>query len=590
MPRPADPKRTACLVALCCSLLLLLLAGTAWAAPSDLLSGRKPVKSQGVRDARGLTDGVRAEEGDDWGSDAAVKLDSSRSFVEYDLGKVTPITAAYLQGDNNDEYTISASDDGQSFKRLWVASPLDDKGLRQRYSNKLSGSARYIRLTASGGDGAYAVSELQLFEKAPATFPPKARVQGGSARAAIVRDRLLAFVFAVALFLFATSKKKASGLIVAALPALVTGFMLVRAMADAWPIAARELSMLRAAMAGLAGLALLREAFLRKKFPAHPAALVATLVVSATVAFASFYNLGVPQFWNEKEDRAEFVHTWDMRIYYPFAKYFDELGYDGVYLASAGAYLDDVPGATLAKIGQHEIRYLDTLRVRKLADSGPDIERVKERFSPERWQSFKQDMTYFREVMGRDYLRTLNDHGANATPVWILCASLIFNWAPASEAVLVFGGLVDAFLLLGLFFVIWRSFGLRAMLLSMVVFGANDFYMFGTNWGGATLRHDWLAYLGFGVCALATRRFALAGVLFGLSTMIRAFPLLALAGVVLPMAWWALEKRRQDGKLPGLAALRAEQGPALRVLAGALAAMVGLFLITGIVFSFGAWT
>ena len=85
--------------------------------------------------------------------DAAVMLDSSRSYVEYDLGKVTPISGAYLQGDNNDDYTVSVSEDGQSFKRLWVAAPVNEKGLRQRYSNKLSGSARYVRLSASGGDG-----------------------------------------------------------------------------------------------------------------------------------------------------------------------------------------------------------------------------------------------------------------------------------------------------------------------------------------------------------------------------------------------------------------------------------------------------
>ncbi|HVJ19433.1 MAG TPA: hypothetical protein VM686_28635, partial [Polyangiaceae bacterium] len=312
-------------------------------------------------------------------------------------------------------------------------------------------------------------------------------------------------------------------------------------------------------------------------------------VVSAVVACASFYNLGVPQFWNAKDDRPEFVHTWDMRIYYPFAKYYGELGYDGVYLASAGAYLEDVPGASLEKIGQTTIRNLDTLREQKLGDVGPAITRVKERFSPERWQSFKRDMTYFREVMGREYLRTLHDHGANATPVWVACAQLIFSWAPASEGMLVFGGLVDAILLLALFVTIWRTFGLRAMLLSMVVFGANDLYMFGTNWGGATLRHDWLAYLGFAVCALRSKRFVLAGALFGLGAMIRAFPLLALAGVVFPALWWVLERRLADGKLPSVRALIDEHRQALLVLAGAAGAMLGLFLLTSALYSFGAW-
>ena len=44
------------------------------------------------------------------------------------------------------------------------------------------------------------------------------------------------------------------------------------------------------------------------------------------------------------------------------------------------------------------------------------------------------------------------------------------------------------------------------MLLAMTVFGANDLYMFGTNWTGATLRHDWLALLGFAAAALKRER------------------------------------------------------------------------------------
>ena len=51
------------------------------------------------------------------------------------------------------------------------------------------------------------------------------------------------------------------------------------------------------------------------------------------------------------------------------------------------------------------------------------------------------------------------------------------------------------------------------MLLCMVVWGANDFVMLGSNWAGATLRHDWLAYLMFAVAALKLKRYTLGGVL-----------------------------------------------------------------------------
>ena len=60
----------------------------------------------------------------------------------------------------------------------------------------------------------------------------------------------------------------------------------------------------------------------------------------------------------------------------------------------------------------------------------------------------------------------------------------------------------DLVLLLLTFVMIGRCFGLRTALVSMVVFGSNDFIMYGTNWAGSTLRHDWLAYLGLGACAV----------------------------------------------------------------------------------------
>ena len=123
----------------------------------------------------------------------------------------------------------------------------------------------------------------------------------------------------------------------------------------------------------------------------------------------------------------------------------------------------------------------------------------------------------------------------------------------------------------------------------MVVFGANDFYMFGTNWGGATLRHDWLAYLAFGVCALKKQRWTLGGVFFGLSTMIRAFPGAALIGVVLPAVWWASERWSSKSERPSIKELLRKHEPAVRVLVGAAACMVVTFLLSSVLLGFDSW-
>ncbi len=591
-PRALHGLRRA-LVWLCAAVLVtasLLAARTASAAGDDnLLTGLRVKHTEGVRNAQVLTDGSRANDGDDWNTTLTAVFTSGRAYAEFDLGRSVPVVAAYLQGDNNDRYVLSLSEDGKQFKELWVAGPVDKPGLQPRSSASLRGQGRYLRISAREGDGSYSLSEVQIFEQRPATFPPKIQARGGTNMAPRLRTAFLIFALAWAAFLFAIDKRSGQlWLIIGALAPLAAAYSLYDILWEGWPAGLREVSLARAVSAAIAGLALLRATVFRKRFPAHRVPVIAALSVSAALAFASFYNLGHPQFWNAKESRPEFVHTWDMRVYYPFTKYFEEIGYDGVYQASVEAYVESVPGTTLESIGHTEIRNLKTHRMQRVSDVADEIANVSKRFSKERWEEFKRDMTYFREVMGPQYLPTHHDHGSNATPVWVLFAKLIFDGRPASEGVLVFGGLVDAFLLAGAFAAMWWAYGLAPALLAMVVFGANDFYMFGTNWGGATLRHDWLAYLAVGVCLLKKERWVLAGVFFGLSTMIRAFPGAALIGVVLPAAWW-FYGRWQAKDLPGFKEILERNQSAVKVLIGAAACMAVAFILSTALLGLDAW-
>jgi hypothetical protein len=144
-------------------------------------------------------------------------------------------------------------------------------------------------------------------------------------------------------------------------------------------------------------------------------------------------------------------------------------------------------------------------------------------------------------------------------------------------------------LLLVMFGAIARTFGVRSMLVTMVVFGANDFIMYGTNWGGATLRHDWLAYLGLAACAMKQQRWWLGGALLGLSTMIRAFPALALCGVLIPPLWRVAESIVRTRRLPRLGdILRAEQ-PSVRIAAAWAATLAVTFGLSLLVFPLDAW-
>jgi hypothetical protein len=124
----------------------------------------------------------------------------------------------------------------------------------------------------------------------------------------------------------------------------------------------------------------------------------------------------------------------------------------------------------------------------------------------------------------------------------------------------------------------------------MVIFGANDFIMYGTNWAGATLRHDWLAYIALGAAAVRSKRWALGGALFALSATIRAFPALTLIGATLPALWWAFDYFREHKKLPSLATVRAEQKPVLRLVLGGVVTLTVLFVFSALVLSANAWT
>jgi hypothetical protein len=595
-PRPRDRrsggrKVAGLLLALATGMILLLIGARAAAdEPKNLLAGLAPSRAEGVRRAHVLTDGVQAASGAGWNTTLSAVLVGRRSFVEYDLGRIQRIDAVYLQADNDDFYVLSASSDGTAFHELWVAAPADRSGMRARSVSALGAVARYVRLSARAGDGSYGVSELQLYPSVPQVFPPRVETRTAAPPAIAVRNSLLTFGLALAVFaLFALADLPWHGLLVVALVPASAAVSLASALGGAWPLESRELSCLRAVMAAVALFVLVRER-LGRRYPASATALNATLAVAALFSAASFYDLGRPQFWNAKEARPEFVHQADMRIYQPFTKFFDELGYDGVYQASIAAYVEDVPGASFESLEDVEIRDLRTHRVERVAAMAPEISRISSRFTPERWAEFKRDMRYFRETMGnQSYLATHVDHGANATPVWVALAQPWLAFAPASERALVLGGLLDPLLLGAMFVVVGFTFGLRSMLLSIIVFGATDLYMFGTNWGGATLRHDWIAYLGLGVCALRRERWLTAGLLFGLSLMIRAFPATALIGVGSACGMGVLESLLRERRLPNFRGHFAAHAPALRVLAGAAACVVLSVAITSAMFGFERW-
>ncbi|MCC6213570.1 MAG: hypothetical protein IT376_01785 [Polyangiaceae bacterium] len=571
--------------------LAALVPSCVQSSSTSVLHGLRPERASNARDAERVTDGVVARKGDPWDGDLSAVLRGQGAEVVWDLGKPIPVVAAFLQGDANDEYVLSGSTDGKSFSPLWVAGPEGGSGLQPRATRDLKGEARWVRLSARGGDGSYSVTELQLFSESPETLP-----SGVSSRSALppsegVRSAILIFGLALALWVLLTRARgsKAWALALSAGP-LVTGWRLVTAIAEAWPVGAREVSMVRATAAAVAAVVVARELLAPADRPASRAVGNLTLLACAVMAISAFFNLGHPQFWDHGENRPQFIHNTDMRVYYPVAKYFPELRFDGLYPGSVLAHADGGPGRTLDALGSTTYRDLRTHRITKVSEARDHIDAVRRRFSPERWEEFVRDMRYFREDLGtRDYLGTMHDHGGNATPVWLAIAHLIFAKTQASDATLFATAMLDPALLLLAFLAVWRAFGLRTMLVSAVVFGANDFYMFGSNWAGATLRHDWMAYLALGLCALRLQRWVIAGAFLALAGMIRAFPTMALLALALPAVWWFGERWFHEKRWPGLGALYREQRPVFRVALGAAACITAFVGLSATLLGPSAW-
>lgn len=537
-----------------------------------------------------LTDGVVAPEGDDWQTDRTAVFTGTDAFVEYDLGDTQTVRAVYLQADNNDQYLVEVSRDGRLFHPLFVARPAASPGMRERHGVRPAGRlGRFVRLRPAGGDGSFSVSELKVYRDRPTVFPPTLPEKVGNPTREAVERRLLLFALALVAFVTLARPKAYAWNLAALAPALASAAGLVTALQEAWPVDGHVVSVIRALTAIVALSAVARASVFRAKLPASRFAVTSVLAFCATVAVLAFYNLGQPQFWNAGENRPTFIHYHDMRMYYPVAKYFEELHYDGIYAASLAA-LEDGDGPPLDRLGGVEFRDMTTHEMVRVDEQRERIEEVKARFSPERWRAFVEDMRYFHRSMGlQGYLGSMRDHGANATPVWLLVARALFAWTGASDRVLLLGAGVDLALLLLAFAVIGRTYGARTMLVAMVVFGANDLYMFGSNWAGSTLRHDWMAYLALGICALRVERFALGGALLALAAMIRAFPAAALLGAAIPMLGVLFRMRRSLGRGPLDPELRSALEPLGRIALGAGACALVSWLGSSLALSFDAW-
>lgn len=555
-------------------LLLLLLSGTA----PNLLEGAST-----TADAR-LTDGAVAREGDGWISPPAVEL-RAESWPQWDLGSSKSFAGAALQADHNDTYLLSVSEDGTTWTDAHHFGPHADPGLRTR-SGTLSAQGRFVRLSARGGDGRFSAAELQLFadRKTLWTSPVAHPWLREPLRLGWVSLFLAA---AFALFLVnARSSRRRLLVVAAALGAVVVAVLSVTLTAG--PVGPALLNWIRAVVALSAFAAVTRMALFSKSAPAHAGFVTGVLGMTGMLAVLCFLNMGRPQFLDAGRNAPTFLHHYDMRAYFPIAKYFPELRFDGVYAASAAVVIED--SGLSDSLAALPMTNLQTNERPSIAQSQEYIRAVRARFTPERWSAFVADMNYFRRAMSDPgFLGSMTDHGGNATPVWFLGARLVFANASASDLSLWIGVLVDCLLVLLALVAIGWAYGPRTALVAMTVFGAMDLYMFGSNWFGAALRHDWMALWGIGLALLKKERFFLGGGLIAWAGLIRVFPIISFVSLTGPLLWALGHQLYTLRRGFSPRAFLISQKNFLHVAAGALAFGSALLLLSVLVFGVDAW-
>jgi hypothetical protein len=123
-----------------------------------------------------LTDGTFLPAGTQWQT-GTVWWSGTGSMLEIGLGDVVTVSGAIVQADNNDTYRMWYRDMGTGlFQELWTIGAVGGAGMRTRPNASNDGEIFFfpasvttdaIRIAAIGGDGAYSLSEVQVWATVP---------------------------------------------------------------------------------------------------------------------------------------------------------------------------------------------------------------------------------------------------------------------------------------------------------------------------------------------------------------------------------------------------------------------------------------
>ena len=227
------------------------------------------------------------------------------------------------------------------------------------------------------------------------------------------------------------------------------------------------------------------------------------------------------------------AHLLEFYHYYVGAKYFDELGYDGLYEATVVADYQDAPETFVPRATIRSLH--DSVSFVERRDVLRDSERIVARFQPERWVAFKSDIAFFRAALPEHWptSKTQRDHGYNGTPlVTALLGPLANQGIVSTSRFIALLSWVDLGLLLGVSGIVARLLGANAALVLLFFWFANPLND-ASFVGFAYLRYTYLFALVLAVALLERGRQVAGGVFFAVSAVLRLFPAVLLAGLAL---------------------------------------------------------
>jgi len=161
--------------------------------------------------------------------------------------------------------------------------------------------------------------------------------------------------------------------------------------------------------------------------------LPARITKRVTWAFALLGFFAYFDFFNPNVRYPDYYHRHEFYHYYLGSKYNRALGYTRLYECTMIAEVENGRGA---QIKTRDIRDLRVNLIKPVTQTYvfDNPGECKKRFSPEEWEAFKKDVSWFESVARGGYWENMQqDHGYNPPPVWTMTGKLFASLGPASD-------------------------------------------------------------------------------------------------------------------------------------------------------------